>query len=1063
MTKLTLYSNRMMEIGWIVALITTPLFFNVFSSRIFEPDKIALLRSISLLVLVSWIVKALEATVNERAFDISIQGILQTPLLIPVIALIFNYLISTLISVAPSVSLWGSYQRLQGTFTTYSYIVLFLSMVFNRPTANQIRRMVTVMIAVSLPVAVYGLLQRYKIDPIPWGGDVSVRIASTMGNSIFVAAYLIMVFPLTLGRIVESFQRMLGSVIFQLRDFLLATSYVFIALLQVVALYFSGSRGPALGWLASLFFFALCLVAIIKKRNYGLVIITVSVLVLIFLIVFNLPQSPLESLKQHPSIGRFGQLLDPQSNNARVRTYIWQGAVKLYGWHPPLEYPDGRKDVFNWLRPFIGYGPETMYVAYNRFYVPELTQVERRNASPDRSHNETWDSLIFTGGLGFIVYVSLFLSLFYYGYRGLGIIENDREKKGFWIAAILCGVLVSTAFILWRGFAYFGVAFPTGMMVGFLIFLSLKILLLSPNASEQKGQLADSILMISLLSALLAHWVEINFGIAIVSTRTYFWVIAAMVVLLVSGADRARQIADEEALEHKPETSSKRKKRAGLSEIRNKSRAADLDLRSDLVLGIIVAMILFVLGYNFMNATELGSSTFQIIWKSFTEVQKEATFRSNGILIVISLAWIISSLLLTGEENSQHDHRSTLIRWTRVLGLSLSVALLYWIIHASLLAAIVANQISNVQEILDRIRQYEGLLVDIYLFIFFLMLIYVLIDPDKLALSIARFGNQRSVIGGIFCFLLSLIVIYQSNIRVIQADIAFKLGESFSKPGSWPVAIQIYRHAIELAPREDYYYLFLGRAYLENARELKDISQQEEMFSQAKSDLMLARSLNPLNTDHTANLARLYSQWSLFTQDKILKEQRLQESDQYFAQAVSLSPNNSRIWGEWAVLLMSDEKTHDQALSKLMKAYELDPTYDWISYLFGEYYRLKAARMADSAERKGVIELALSNYHKAATISEDPNSKRTYFLMTAQLAIEGGLNTQAIDALENVLSLSPNDPENWKYEQTLAQLYFRDGQKDKALLHAQNALKICPPDQKQAIEDFIAQILQRSE
>ncbi len=1062
MTKLTFYANRMMEIGWIAALITTPLFFNVFSSRIFEPDKIALLRSISLLVLVSWIIKALEATVNEKTFGISIRGILQTPLLIPVIALISNYLISTLISVAPSVSLWGSYQRLQGTFTTYSYIVLFLSMVFNRPTANQIRRMVTVMVAVSLPVAVYGLIQRYKIDPIPWGGDVSVRIASTMGNSIFVAAYLIMVFPLTLGRIFESFQRMLGSAVFQLRDFLLATSYVFIALLQVVALYFSGSRGPALGWLASLFFFAICLVAITKKRTYGLAIIAVSILVLIFLTVFNLPQSPFESLKQHPSIGRFGQLLDPQSNNARVRTYIWQGAVKLYGWHPPLEYPDGRKDVFNWLRPFIGYGPETMYVAYNRFYVPELTQVERRNASPDRSHNETWDSLIITGGLGFIVYVGLFLSLFYYGYRELDLIQNGREKKGFWIATTSCGVIFSIAFILWRGYAYFGIAFPMGMIAGLFGYLSLKILVLNPTY-EIKEPPSESILMISLLSALLAHLVEINFGIAIVSTRTYFWVMAAMVVLLVGGADRTRQIADEEVLEHKPETSSKRKKRAGLSEIRNKTGVADLDLRSDLMLGIIVAMIMFVLGYNFMNATELGSSTFQIIWKSFTEVQKEATFQSNGILIVISLAWILSSMLLTGEENSQHDHRSTLIRWIRVLGFSLSVALLYWIIHASLLAAIVANQISNVQEILDRIRQYEGLLVDIYLFIFFLMLIYVLINPDKIALSITRFGNQRSIIGGIFCFLLSLIVIYQSNIRVIQADIAFKLGESFSKPGSWPVAIQIYRHAIELAPREDYYYLFLGRAYLENARELRDISQQEEMFSQAKSDLMLARSLNPLNTDHTANLARLYSQWSLFTQDEYLKEQRLLESDQYFAQAVSLSPNNSRIWGEWAVLLMSDEKTHDQALSKLMKAYELDPTYDWISYLFGEYYRLKAARMADSAERKGVIELAISNYHKAATISEDLNSKRTYFLMTAQLAIEAGLTTQAIDALENVLSLSSTDPENWKYEQTLAQLYFQDGQQDKALLHAQNALKICPPDQTQAIEDFIAQILQRSE
>ncbi len=66
------------------------------------------------------------------------------------------------------------------------------------------------------------------------------------------------------------------------------------------------------------------------------------------------------------------------------------------------EFPDGREDPFNFLRPLIGYGPESMYVAYNRFYPPELTQVEKRNASPDRSHNETWDSLVITGVLGLV-------------------------------------------------------------------------------------------------------------------------------------------------------------------------------------------------------------------------------------------------------------------------------------------------------------------------------------------------------------------------------------------------------------------------------------------------------------------------------------------------------------------------------------------------------------------------------------------------------------------------------------------------------------------------------------
>jgi hypothetical protein len=74
---------------------------------------------------------------------------------------------------------------------------------------EQVDRLILVAILTSLPVSLYGVLQRYGIDPIPWGGNVTNRVASHMGNSIFVAAYLIMVFPLTIGKIVEAFTKIL--------------------------------------------------------------------------------------------------------------------------------------------------------------------------------------------------------------------------------------------------------------------------------------------------------------------------------------------------------------------------------------------------------------------------------------------------------------------------------------------------------------------------------------------------------------------------------------------------------------------------------------------------------------------------------------------------------------------------------------------------------------------------------------------------------------------------------------------------------------------------------------
>ena len=39
------------------ALVLAPLFFNVFSSRVFEPDKISLLRTLALIMLLAWLLK----------------------------------------------------------------------------------------------------------------------------------------------------------------------------------------------------------------------------------------------------------------------------------------------------------------------------------------------------------------------------------------------------------------------------------------------------------------------------------------------------------------------------------------------------------------------------------------------------------------------------------------------------------------------------------------------------------------------------------------------------------------------------------------------------------------------------------------------------------------------------------------------------------------------------------------------------------------------------------------------------------------------------------------------
>ena len=41
-----------------------------------------------------------------------------------------------------------------------------------------------------------------------------------------------------------------------------------------------------------------------------------------------------------------------------------------------------------------------------------------------------------------------------------------------------------------------------------------------------------SYLLLGFVAAIIAHFVEINFGIAIASTRTYFWTSSALILLV---------------------------------------------------------------------------------------------------------------------------------------------------------------------------------------------------------------------------------------------------------------------------------------------------------------------------------------------------------------------------------------------------------------------------------------------------------------------------------------------------------------------------------------------------
>lgn len=1077
-----------MEAAWLAAVLLTPVFFNIYSSRIFEPDKLTLLRTLALVALAAWLVKFFEQG-GPRWEAVSpaggaLRALGRIPLIAPVALFGLSYLISTVFSITPFTSLWGSYQRLQGFYTTFSYLVLFAALVGNLRQRPQLERLITTAILASLPVSLYGILQRYGADPIPWGGDVSGRIAANMGNSIFVAAYLIMVYPLALLRAVEAFEAMLAERGQAWLNFIRSTAYVFILALLTIAIYFSGSRGPWLGWGVSMVVVWLGLSLIWRKRWLTISGVALALALGGFIVLLNLPHGPLEGLRDRPEFGRLGQLLDAESRTGRVRTLIWQGAAELVQPHAPLEFPDGRQDLFNAIRPLIGYGPESMYVVYNRFYPPELTQVEKRNASPDRSHNETWDSLVITGALGLAAYLALFGMILYYGLKWLGLVPGRRERNLYLALYLLGGLLSALGFVAWGGIKYLGVALPFGMVAGVAFYL----ILVSLSGRVQEGvtevQRLRAYAMLGLLAAVTAHFVEINFGIAIAATRLYFWVYAALLLLAGEILPRHEQslqaasAAPAAPAEPVPGAAAGARAKATGSPARRKAaprrKAAAAAqpgwlargwLRPALITGLIVGLLLGTLGYEFITNASRAPSALGLVVNSLTQAARPGG--RNGVLPLLLTAWLIGTALTGSEAALQlgpaagEEDRSWLKALAVGAALSLGLALVCWLWNAAGLAALGRDVARTLEDVLGQVRASEGILTAYYiqalLFVFGLGLFL----PRDWPAAAARTPVFSPLFAGA-ALILALGFAAYSNLRVIQADIAFKTGDLFARSGSWPVAIAIYDRADALAPNEDYYYLFLGRAYLEYAKTLADPGERDRLVEQAARDLKKAQEINPLNTDHTANLARLYSLWATFAQDPALSQGRAQQSDAYFTQALSLSPNNARLWDEWAVLRLNVLDDPPAAFEKLQTALRLDPDYDWTYALLGDYYnRLAGLSGEGSAEARQTLEQAAEAYRMAlekGAGSAAPDQLRNYAVLLGGAQVRLGDLSGAIQAYQAALDLLPEADDRWRVLMTLAQLYAETGQPDQALQAAQMARLQAPEDQRAEIDSLIAQL-----
>lgn len=1009
-TRLSQWCDRLLEAGWLTAIVIAPLFFNIYTSRVFEPDKLTLVRSLALVMAAAWAVKGLEAAGQRVPLREALRFSWHTPLVLPAALTAAVHLVATLFSLTPFTSLFGSYQRLQGTYSLLAYLVIFFSLLGGLRTRAQFERLATTMVLTSLPIAFYGLIQRYRLDPLPWGGDVTSRVASHMGNAIFVAAYLIMALLFTLGRLAETFQAILVTDPPRNSDVVRGAIYVFIVALQAATIYFSFSRGPWLGLMAGLFFFLVLWLVIRRQHTALFATLGLALAGFVFLLLLNLPGGPLEPLRQSPYVGRLGHIFETETGTGKVRVLIWQGALRLVSPHAPLQFPDGRPDPFNALRPLIGYGPESMYVAYNRFYPPELAHYEARNASPDRSHNETFDTLVNAGLLGFLVYQWLFFSLFAYGLRSLNLIHGRRDLLlllGLWIGgAALAGVFFAARF----GPHFLGVAVPAGTVLGLLAYLVFATL----RATGEPPILhPHRFMLIALLGGVLAHYIEINFGIAIASTRTWFWAFAALLVVLGEGwlAEPAPAPAPRPA-GHGPSPKGKGKTRKGAPPPPPVSAAPwGPHVAAS---GLLMALMLSLLAYEFITNQGQRLDALTLIVNSLTRLPLQGNRFSPFVLVMFLMTGALGAALVLAEG----IRRDLIPRAASVQALALYAgiagggALLYTLAHAGMLATLIARSPQTVEDLLGLAEGVAGLLDPLVLFLFLIVALLAFLGIREEPPAPTSAGP------GLFlmppALLAAALVIWTVNLNPVRADAIYKQGDPWDKQGQWDVAILLYRRAIEYAPREDFYHLWLGRALLEKAaqvpeaglRQIPDGVSFEKAFRRLTADQLVrlprgdlleitravlerARDLNPLNTDHTANLARMHRRWADLILDPRLCRTRIDlakmpeafvrhvaEASRYYEQAVRLSPNNAGLWNEWASVDLYQRNDLAAAEERLRRSLALDDRFDQTYQLYGDLLLVRSETSADPQAKRAALEQAEGIYRRLLALRPDHATAR---------------------------------------------------------------------------------------
>ena len=333
------------------------------------------------------------------------------------------------------------------------------------------------------------------------------------------------------------------------------------------------------------------------------------------------------------------------------------------------------------------------------------------------------------------------------------------------------------------------------------------------------------------------------------------------------------------------------------------------------------------------------------------------------------------------------------------------------------------------------------------------------------------------------------------NLDVVAADIYYKRGSNADGARQWVASVANYQKALAVAPAQDWYYIFLGRAFLALAEgkpqpkdaaavnappftveEIRSIPASQvsgmgraQLLEASRAAFEEALRLNPLNPDHYANLGRLYRYWG-----ESVDRAKLDLSVKYLEDAIVVTPNTAHVYADLARTFISKEE-YQRAVDTLNRTLKLDPEY-----------AVTRSLTADAYQGLEQWDLAMAEYVKAIELDPSYLSADTRAEQKVQKFVAAGKGEELAEAVHRLAKQYPTsiavrnlngyiltrlsryeeavveyqamlavDASDWIAHRNLALTYQKLGLNDKAVASAQAAVAGAPQGEKKSLEALI--------